>query len=159
MRRAALAIVVTMLAAGGAGASDDAFVECEMEFSLEGWSAFYTTVSGTGEITCSNGQSAEAELEARGGGLTFGTSKIDEGIGTFSDVSHISECFGTYVQGEAHAGAVKSAKASVMTKGVVSLALAGKGRGVDLGVAFGAFTVSEAGEDEDEDDGSDEAAE
>ncbi len=131
-----LAGIVAPLAAG-----DDGYVTCTMEFSLKGWSAVYKTASGEGVIRCDNGQTAEVTLQARGGGLTFGKTTIEDGIGTFSDVKDISECLGTYAQGEAHAGAVKSAKASVLTKGEVSLALAGKGRGVDLGVAFGAFVI------------------
>ena len=59
-----------------------------------------------------------------------------------SDVHSVEEVLGTYVSAEAHAGAVKSAKAQVMTKGEVSLALSGKGRGWDLGVAFGKLTIS-----------------
>lgn len=41
----------------------------------------------------------------------------------------------------AHAGAEKSADAQVVTKGSVSLALSGKGRSWNLGVAFGAFII------------------
>ena len=59
----------------------------------------------------------------------------------FSGVRSINEVLGTYVSAEAHAGVVKSSKAQVMTKGEVSLALAGTGEGVDLGVAFGGFTI------------------
>jgi hypothetical protein len=74
----------------------------------------------------------------------LGRSTID-GIGTFTDVSGISELFGTYVQSEAHAGAGKSTKASAMTKGEVSLSIVGKGKGVDVGIAFGKFTIERAG--------------
>ena len=42
---------------------------------------------------------------------------------------------------EAHAGAVKSSKAQVVTKGEVSLALAGTGKGWDLGIDGTAFTI------------------
>ena len=119
-----------------------ASVECEMSFTLKGWSAFYKTASGTGTIKCSNGQSAKVKLEAKGGGFTFGKSSIEDGRGEFSDVHSIEEVIGTYAAAEAHAGAVKSAKATVMTKGEVSLALSGKGRGWDLGVAFGKLTIS-----------------
>jgi hypothetical protein len=82
------------------------------------------------------------KLDAKGGGLTVGKSSIEDGKGEFSGVKSIDEVFGSYVSAEAHAGAVKSTKASVMTKGEVSLALSGKGRGWDLGVAFGALTIS-----------------
>ena len=41
----------------------------------------------------------------------------------------------------AEAGAVKSAAASVYTKGTVSLALAGTGQGVELGFDFGKLEI------------------
>lgn len=117
-------------------------VKCEMTFSMKGWSAFYKTAKGTGTVKCSNGQTSEVTLRAKGGGLTVGKSSIEDGRGEFSAVHNIDEIFGSYASAEAHAGAVKSAKAQVMTKGEVSLALSGKGRGWDLGVAFGKLTIS-----------------
>lgn len=119
-----------------------AATNCEMKFSLSGWSMFYKTASGEGTIECDNGQSAEVTLSSKGGGITFGRSKITEGLGKFTEVDDISDLFGTYVQGEAHAGAGDSAKASAMTKGEVSLSFAGKGEGVDLGISFGKFTIT-----------------
>lgn len=117
---------------------------CEMTFTMSGWSAFYKTSSGTGTITCDNGQKAKVKLSAKGGGITFGRSKIKDAIGKFTEVDSISDLFGSYGQGEAHAGAGKSAKASVVTKGDISLAIAGKGTGVDVGIAFGKFTIEKA---------------
>ena len=117
-------------------------VKCEMSFSMKGWSAFYKTSSGTGTIKCSNGQSASVKLSAKGGGLTVGKSSIEDGHGEFSAVHSIDEVIGTYASAEAHAGAVKSAGAQAMTKGEVSLALSGKGRGWDLGIAFGKLSIT-----------------
>ncbi len=117
-------------------------IDCEMRFSLSGWSAFYKTASGTGNITCNNGQSMAVKIRAKGGGLTFGKSKIDNGRGEFSGVHDIDELLGTYVDAEAHAGAAKSSKAAAMTKGNVNLAIAGTGEGWDIGVAFGKFVIS-----------------
>ena len=117
--------------------------KCTMKYSLAGWSAFYSTASGGGTITCDNGQSARVSLRARGGGLTAGRSKIVDGLGTFSDVAEISELFGSYASAEAHAGMVGSSAAQVVTKGTVSLAFAGTGKGVDLGVTFGKFVITE----------------
>lgn len=114
---------------------------CEMTFTMSGWSAFYKTSSGTGTIKCDNGQKAKVRLSSKGGGLTFGRSKIKDAIGKFTEVDDISDLFGSYGQGEAHAGAGKSAKASVVTKGDISLAIVGKGTGVDVGVSFGKFTI------------------
>ncbi len=139
----ALLAGAAMLTAAATGqAQAPASVECVMSFSMKGWSAFYKTSSGTGTIKCSNGESASVKLSAKGGGLTVGKSSIEDGRGEFSDVHSVEEVLGTYVSAEAHAGAVKSAKAQVMTKGEVSLALSGKGRGWDLGVAFGKLTIS-----------------
>jgi len=133
------------LAAGlsvGVPAEAAATTVCEMKYTLAGWSAFYKTASGQGTITCDNGQKASVTLDAKGGGLTAGKYKIRDGYGKFSEVADISELFGTYVQGGAEAGAGKSSGASAMTKGEVSLALAGHGTGVNLGVSFGKFTIT-----------------
>ena len=116
--------------------------DCKLKFNLAGWSAFYKTASGDGTITCDNGQKLNVRIEAKGGGLSFGKSKIENGTGEFSGVSDIKETLGSYAQAEAHAGASKSSKASVLTKGEVSLALAGTGKGWDLGIDFGKFTIS-----------------
>lgn len=117
-------------------------VKCEMEFSLSGWSAFYKQTKGSGTITCNNGQTAEVLIKTHGGGITFGKSEILNGHGSFSAVNDVNELFGSYATSEAHAGAVKSAAAQAMTKGPVSLALSGKGKGFDLGFAFGSFKIT-----------------
>jgi hypothetical protein len=118
--------------------------DCEMTFSMSGWSAFYKTSSGEGTVRCNNGQSMRVKLDAKGGGVSFGKSSIEDGRGEFSGVRDISEIIGGYATAEAHAGAGKSARGQVMTKGEVSLALSGVGRGWDLGVAFGRFSIERA---------------
>jgi hypothetical protein len=123
---------------------DSGLIKCDMTFDLKGWSAFYKTAKGTGTITCSNGQKASVKVKSTGGGITFGKSEIVGGTGHFSGARSIEELFGSYAQSEAHAGAGKSAAAQAMTKGEVSLALKGKGRGVDVGFAFGKFTIEKA---------------
>ena len=143
MNRLALAMIglLTLSFPLGAAAAKGE-VGCTLHFSMHGWSAFYKTASGNGTVTCSDGQKMEVKLSATGGGLTFGKSEIDDGVGKFSGIYDIREVLGSYVTAEAHAGATKSAKAQVMTKGPVSLALSGKGRGWDLGIAFGKFEIS-----------------
>jgi len=116
-------------------------ISCEMRFDLKGWSAFYKTAKGEGTITCDNGQSAKARIKAKGGGITFGKSDIINGTGKFSGAWSIDELFGAYAQAEVHAGAGKSAAAQALTKGEISLVLTGTGRGVDVGFAFGKFTL------------------
>lgn len=131
---AAAAFVVT------AAASAEAATTCTIRYRIAGWSIFYKTSSGTGTIRCDNGQRAEVSLEAKGGGVTVGRTEI-QGKGTFSAVDDIRQLYGAYGQAEAHAGVVRSGEVHVVTKGPVSLALAGKGRGVDLGISFGKLEI------------------
>ncbi|HSM50340.1 MAG TPA: hypothetical protein VLA75_02960 [Thermoanaerobaculia bacterium] len=133
---AAFAFAVLALPAPAAALTD-----CEMHFDMKGWSAFYRTASGKGTITCTNGQRAEVRIESRGGGVTFGRRQLRDATGKFTPVTDIRDLFGAYAQGEAHAGAGKSAAATVVTKGDISLAIAGTGTGVDVGVAFGRFEI------------------
>jgi len=121
--------------------------KCRMTYSLSGWSAGYATASGSGTITCDNGQSARVSLRATGGGITAGKSKIVDGNGTFSEVADISELFGRYASADVHAGMGESSAAQVVTKGTVSLALSGTGKGIDLGVTFGEFVIAQQGAD------------
>ena len=116
--------------------------DCEMRFSTSGWSLFYKTATGTGTITCNNGQKMAVKIRAKGGGLTVGKSTIQDGRGEFSGVRSINEVLGTYVAAEAHLGAADSGDAQVMTNGEVNLALAGTGKGWNLGIAFGKFVIS-----------------
>jgi hypothetical protein len=134
-----LILVAACVLSGTAQA--DANVKCHLKFAMSGWSAFYQQAEGSGTITCSNGAKRTVKLEMKGGGLTFGKSTISDGRGEFSAVHGIDDVMGTYASAEAHAGAVKSAKAQVVTKGEVSLALSGKGEGWDLGIGFGKFII------------------
>jgi len=145
------ALVIPILAPSGALARDqdgtggsEKLLACRMTFNLKGWSAFYKTAQGDGTITCDNGQKAKVRIKATGGGLTFGKSEIVGGTGRFTGARSLDELFGSYVQSEAHAGAGKSADAQALTKGEVSLALHGTGRGVNIGFAFGKFTIEKA---------------
>lgn len=138
---AACALAMAAVPAGQARAQD--YLECRLDFAMSGWSVFYKTASGSGTVSCSNGQRMAVRIETRGGGLSLGKSRIDDGAGVFSGVRNIREVLGGYVSAEAHAGAVRSANAQVVTKGPVSLALSGTGDGWDLGVAFGSFRITE----------------
>ncbi len=120
--------------------------KCKLNFELSSWSVFYKSGKGQGKISCDNGQNSEVAIRAIGGGITFGKTTITDGSGSFSKVKDISEIFGGYAASEAHAGIVKSVKAEAMTKGTVSLALTGSGKGFDLGIAFGKFKISPLGE-------------
>ena len=119
---------------------------CRMDYTLEGWSAIYQRAEGRGTVRCENGQHARVSLFAEGAGLAAGKLQVDDGHGRFSSVHDISEIFGTYARANADAGAVDGVSASALTKGQVSLSLAGTGKGFDVGVAFGKFEVNRAGE-------------
>ncbi len=136
-----VALLGASIVGGTAQAAD---VDCKLRFTMSGWSAFYKRADGSGTVTCSNGQSMAVKLQARGGGLTAGKSTIRNGVGEFSGVQSIENVLGSYASAEAHAGAVKSAKGQVVTKGEISLALSGTGDGWDLGIAFGKFTIKKA---------------
>jgi len=117
-------------------------LDCKLQFSLSTWSVIYKHSEGSGVVTCDNGKSMHVRIVAKGIGVTVGKSHVDGGTGRFSDVRRLSDVFGSYAQAEAHAGIVKSGTAQVLTKGEVSLALAGAGEGVDLGIDIGEFTLS-----------------
>ena len=116
-------------------------VDCNLRFDLKGWSVLYKTASGTGRITCDNGLKLDVTVSAKGGGLTVGKQEIRGGTGDFSGVSDIKETLGSYASAEAHVGAAKSGSAQVMMKGDTELKLAGAGKGWDVGIAFGKFTI------------------
>lgn len=126
-------------------AEDKARLDCSMDFSLKGWSAFYKTSKGQGTVKCTNGQSLTVEIKTDGGGLTFGKSDVKNGTGKFSGITTIDDVLGSYAYAGADAGAVKSSSAQVLTKGEVSLSLAGTGDGWSLGVDAGKFTISKPG--------------
>src|SRR5436190_18696843 len=117
-----------------------AATHCDLYYHLEGWSAFYKTAHGSGRVVCDNGQARRVALRMKGGGVTVGRSAIS-GRGDFSPVHDVRDVYGSYGNAEVHAGIVRSSSAQVVTKGTVSLAFAGKGEGVDLGVAFGKLTI------------------
>ncbi|RZA29615.1 MAG: hypothetical protein EOP92_36730 [Lysobacteraceae bacterium] len=134
----ALALALAVTASPASAQS----MTCKLTFSSSSWSIFYKTTSGTGTVTCSNGQSLAVDISAKGGGLTVGKSKITNGFGEFANVTNIRDVLGSYASAEATAAASKSAIGQAMTNGKVSLALSGKGEGWDLGVAFSKFTLS-----------------
>ena len=139
---------ILLLAGGPETSAEYTETKCRMDFTLSSWSVFYKSSKGEGTITCENGQTATVKITAKGGGISFGKSKIADGAGVFSEVGDISVLFGSYGEAEAHAGvgADKSTGAHAMTKGKVSLALTGKGEGWNVGFAFGKFTIKPTGD-------------
>ncbi|HXS73143.1 MAG TPA: hypothetical protein VN725_03800 [Rhodanobacteraceae bacterium] len=149
-RRLTLLLGAALLGAAAIAATPHAYaaqadLDCKLTFSMSGWSAIYKRADGHGTVTCENGESMPVNIRVRGGGLTAGKWHIDNGTGTFTDVHRISNVLGDYAQGEANVGAIKAGTAQVLTKGTVSLALAGVGQGIDLGLSGAKFTLSRAG--------------
>lgn len=120
----------------------EANVKCHLDFNLSGWSIIYKHAEGSGTVRCDNGQQSAVKIAVIGGGLTAGKYRIDHGTGDITHVRGISDVFGDYAQAGAEAGVVKSGTAQVLTKGTTSLALAGNGEGINLGVSVGRFTIS-----------------
>ncbi len=140
----ALAGVMVFGAPRAMAQDERADLGCKLNFSLSGWSAVYSQAQGKGVVTCKDGSSMPVLISVKGGGLTAGRSQVDHGTGKFTHVRSIDDVLGRYAQGEAHAGAMKSGTAQLLTKGTVSLALAGAGEGIDLGIDVGEFTLKRA---------------
>ena len=115
--------------------------KCDLTFALTEWAAVYEHASGTGTITCENGQRAKVAVTSKGVGLTAGKYRID-GKGEFSKVHDISDLFGGYAAAEGDAGLIKAGATSLVTKGDVTLAIAGHGEGWNIGVSLGQFKLT-----------------
>ncbi len=144
-RAARLLTCASLLAvAAGQSMAGTADLDCKLQYRVKGWSALVKVANGSGTVTCSDGTTKAVTIKLRSIGATVGKSQIDNGVGKFTDVLSIDDVVGTYAQTEVHAGVLKSGSAQVLTKGTVSLALAGGGEGIDLGVTVGEMTISAA---------------
>ena len=83
---ATVAALLVAMAFSGNVAAQGGPLDCTLTFSMEGWSAFYKTAEGEGIVSCSNGQRLPVRISSRGGGITFGKSRIDKGRGEFSGI-------------------------------------------------------------------------
>jgi hypothetical protein len=140
-----MASLLLILAPAASSRAVAAQKDCDMTYSLKGWSAVYKTAKGEGTITCNNGETAQVAISVKGGGLTFGKTDIYDGKAEISGVKSIKDIYGSYASASAHAGVVKAGAVAVMTKGTVSIALAGAGNGVDVGIDFSDFKIDEIG--------------
>ena len=102
----AIAMVLTLSVEAHAGPT-----KCTLAFDLHEWAALYESATGTGKITCDNGQSAAVAIRSKGGGLSVGKFEIKNGRGSFTDVSGIDELFGKCAATERDAAAAKAADA------------------------------------------------
>lgn len=148
-------------------ANDDAEsgASCHMDFNLRGWSAIYRnaigtvsvgdrirertrrsrkTTSGSGTVTCTNGQIMNINVTARGGAESVGQYQLRDGYGTFTNVTGIGQVLGSYRRTPTHAVAMAGRSASAMAKGNIGLVISGDGGGWDIGTGFPSFTISAA---------------
>lgn len=148
----ALTSVVGLALCGGAAAAPGkalpyAQATCQMDFTLSGWSAIDKTASGKGKLTC-GAKTVAVKLSAKGSGLTVDKYKITNGQATFSNVDTMQHIFGSYAMAQqvlgsyaiASAGVNKS-RTAVMRKGGVTMTISGTGKGWDISVGFGSFTI------------------
>ena len=137
-----IALLLVLGAPATAKAQDSPKTKCDLTFSITEWAVIYKHATGSGTITCENGKSIPVTITSKGGGLTAGKFKI-EGHGEFTAVRHVRDLLGSYAAAEGNAGVIKSGAATVLTKGDVTLGLAGKGEGWDVGISLGKFTLTE----------------
>jgi len=114
---------------------------CSIKYNLTGWSFFYKTYKGTGEVRCTNGQSARVSLTLHGGGLTLGVSDIENAKGKFTGIKSLQDIYGTYFSIDVHAGFARSAEARTLFKGYIAGGGAGVGGGYNLGFTLGGLTI------------------
>ena len=138
-----LPIIAILLINLSQSAQAESGISCKMSYRLKGWSFAYKQYDGTGDVSCSNGQTARVILASKSLGLSIGASEII-GTGEFTELKDIKEIFGLFASLEGHAGVTKSGSGQVLTRGVVSLALSGEGRGIDIGVTLGGLRISPA---------------
>ncbi len=143
--RSGLGAVALALALAAPGWAEDEQAEgkikCEMVFSMKGWAAIYKSAHGSGTISCSNGEKIEVELESKGFGLAAGEAEISDARGVFSPVAKTEELLGSYIGQAAVAAAGKADAAGAFTKGDVSLAVYGEGKGKGLSEGGARLTI------------------
>lgn len=140
--RSMVALALALAVGAGMAAAADRDLSCTLKFTSRQWSAVYSSAEGEGTVSCDNGTSMPVTISAKGVGLTAGKWKITDGTGKFTRVTAIEDVLGSYLAVSGDAGAAKAGTAQALTKGNVSLALAGKGEGFDLGIAVSQFKIS-----------------
>jgi hypothetical protein len=144
MKRHAIATVALSLATLCATQARAADLKCKLHFNLSSWSVLYKHAAGTGTINCTDGQSMKVKITANGGGISVGKAKVKDGVGNFTGLANLADATGTYAQGDASFGMFKNGDAQILTKGPLTLTIAGAGRGFGMGVSVGAFKIERA---------------
>lgn len=139
-----LCAALALLALPCMAAAEGGKLDCTLSFTSEEWSAMYASSIGAGTVECEDGTTLPVTIRAKGVGIAAGKSKITRGKGNFTHVGAIDEVLGSYLSLGADAGMVKAGTAKLLSKGKVTLALAGKGEGFDIGIAITEFTIARA---------------
>jgi len=114
---------------------------CRIKYNLSGWSFLYQRYTGTGVITCDNGQVANVSLSLHGAGLTAGIIDIKDAKGKFTGVNDIQELYGTHFTVGVNAGFARAGSARALFKGYIASGAAGKGGGYTLSGTFAGLTI------------------
>jgi hypothetical protein len=144
MKRIAPLLLAAIVVSASPRVASAAELSCKLKFTSEEWSALYQSAVGKGTVTCDGGAAMPVAISAKGIGITAGKWRITDGTGTFTHVAKASDVLGSYLALSGNVGAAKAGTAQVLTKGKVSLALAGKGEGFDVGIAISDFRISKA---------------
>lgn len=144
-RTFAILAISVLLAALRASAAERE-LGCTLQSHSSDWSAVYQQGTRAGTVTCQDGSSMPVTIKARGVGLSAGKWRIDRGTGTFTRVHAIQDVLGRYATVSGNLGLVKTGDVEAASKGRVSLALAGHGEGVDVGVVVSEFHIEKAGD-------------
>lgn len=137
-----LLVAAVLATTPGLASAVDRDLSCSLKFTSKEWSALYASAVGEGTVACQDGSSMPVAITAKGIGVTAGKWKITEGTGKFTHVAKIDDVLGSYLAVSGDVGVHKAGTARVLTKGKVSLALAGKGEGFDVGIAISDFKIS-----------------
>lgn len=138
-----LAVASLLAVANSAATAAERELGCNLTFTSSEWSAVYASAKGSGTVSCEDGSSMPVAIRAKGIGLTAGKWKITDGKGKFTHVAKIEDVLGSYAALSGDIGVAKAGTARVLTKGKVSLALAGTGEGFDVGIAISDFEITE----------------
>ena len=115
---------------------------CTLEYTMSGWSAFYSTYNGTGTVSCPNGQRATVNLSLKGGGFIFGTAEIKQGMAKIHNVANMNDVYGGSFAAGGTAGFINYVDGYWAPKGSKTVTLSGKGSGYSLGFSLGSLRIS-----------------
>jgi hypothetical protein len=140
----ALVLAGLFAAVGANAAEEQKRIACTMTFDLDAWAFLVGSAKGNGTIECDNGQKADASIQVKSVGITFGKAHFEDAKGHFTKLTDIDQIFGSYVGNTAVAGAGGAAGAAGYVKvgSDISLGIAAKGEGTGLSHAWSEITIT-----------------